>query len=77
MVELADDYDEMMRMRDEARRRLEERFNGVYARIKANKDHTIQEGKRVNDGLKQFQSKFENDMKNTDQMLTNLYNKEK
>ena len=73
MVELADDYEEMMRMREEARRRLEARFNDVYSRIKANKDYTIREGKRVNDGLKQFQSKFEGDMKRTDVELTEFY----
>jgi hypothetical protein len=30
MGELADDYDKMMTMREEAKRKLEERFNDVY-----------------------------------------------
>jgi hypothetical protein len=54
MVDLSNDYDEMMRARDEAKRKLEEKFNDVYTKIKDNKDYTIREGKRVNEGLKQF-----------------------
>eukprot|EP00347_Sterkiella_histriomuscorum_P007515 403348623 len=52
------DFDEMMRMRNEAKKRLEEQFKDVYQKIKDNKQHTINEGRKVNDSLKQFQDKF-------------------
>ena len=35
--QMNDDFDEMMRLRDEAKRKLEEKFRDVYQKIKDNK----------------------------------------
>jgi hypothetical protein len=53
-----EEFDEMMRLRDEAKRRLEEKFRDVYQKIKDNKQHTIDEGKKVNESLKAYQEKY-------------------
>ncbi len=41
----------MMRLRNEAKRLLEEKFKDVYQKIRDNKQHTINEGKKVNESL--------------------------
>jgi len=43
------DFDEMMRLRNDAKRRLELQFKDVYQKIKDNKQYTIDEGKKIND----------------------------
>ena len=53
-----EEFDEMMRLRNEARRILEEKFKDVYQKIKDNKQHTINEGKKVNESLKAYQEKY-------------------
>lgn len=55
MSELDQDFQNMLRAREEARRKLEERFRDVYARIKANKDYMIESGKEFNEKLKVYQ----------------------
>ena len=53
-----EEFYEMMRLRNEARRILEEKFKDVYQKIKDNKQHTINEGKKVNESLKAYQEKY-------------------
>ena len=53
-----EEFDEMMRLRNEAKRLLEEKFKDVYQKIKDNKQHTIDEGKKVNVSLKAYQEKY-------------------
>ena len=62
MTDMDNDFEEMMRMRNEAKKRLEEKFKDVYLKIKENKQHTINEGKKVNASLKAFQEKFTKEM---------------
>ena len=57
-----EEFDEMMRLRDEAKRLLEEKFRDVYQKIKDNKQHTIDEGKKVNESLKAYQIKYQKQM---------------
>jgi len=49
------EFDEMMDLRNEAKRQLELKFKDVYQKIKDNKQHTIDEGKKVNESLKSYQ----------------------
>jgi hypothetical protein len=58
MGEMDRDFDEMMRLRNDAKRRLELQFKDVYQKIKDNKQYTIDEGKKINDQLKQFQDDY-------------------
>ena len=53
-----EEFDEIMRLRNEAKRLLEEKFKDVYQKIKDNKQHTIDEGKKVNESLKAYQYKY-------------------
>ena len=59
MDQVKEEFYELMRLRDEARRILEEKFRDVYQKIKDNKQHTIDEGKKVNESLKAYQEKYQ------------------
>ena len=56
------EFNEMMELRNEAKRQLELKFKDVYQKIKDNKQHTIDEGKKVNESLKAYQQKYEKQM---------------
>ena len=60
------DFEDMKRTREEAKKQLEARFRDVYRRIQATKDFVVSEGKRINDTLKAFKSKFENQLQQLD-----------
>lgn len=44
----------MIKARDESRRRIEEEFRRIYAKIKENKDIVLREGLRINEDLKVY-----------------------
>ena len=56
--QVKEEFDEMMALRNEAKRQLELKFKDVYQKIKDNKQHTIDEGKKVNESLKAYQEKY-------------------
>lgn len=62
MVELDKDFDDMLLAREEAKRRLEKKFQDVYDRIKENRDFTIREGQKVNQRLKEGEERFNDQM---------------
>jgi len=64
MQDMSQDFEEMKKAREEAKRQLDARFKDVYDKIQDNKDYTIAEGKRVNETLKAFQQTFENSLTN-------------
>ena len=66
----------MMRLRNEAKRLLEEKFKDVYQKIKDNKQHTIDEGKKVNESLKAYQEKYARQMQELHDELTVKFNDE-
>ena len=66
----------MMRLRNEAKRLLEEKFKDVYQKIRDNKQHTIDEGKKVNESLKAYQEKYAQQMKDLNDELTVKFNDE-
>ena len=71
-----EEFDEMMRLRNEAKRLLEEKFKDVYQKIRDNKQHTIDEGKKVNESLKAYQEKYAQQMKDLNDELTVKFNDE-
>jgi DNA repair exonuclease SbcCD ATPase subunit len=62
MRELNDDYEDMIRSREESKKQLEAKLQDVHRKIQAARDYVNAEGKRVRDMLKAFQSKFEYQM---------------
>ena len=65
-----------MRLRNEAKRLLEEKFKDVYQKIKDNKQHTIDEGKKVNESLKAYQDKYLTQMQNLHDELQSKFDTE-
>ena len=63
MEEMSNDFQDMQRAREESRKQLEAKFQDVYRKIQSTKDLVTAEGKRVNDMLMAFQSKFEFQLK--------------
>ena len=63
MEEMSDDFQDMQRAREESRKQMEAKFQDVYRKIQSTKDLVTAEGKRVNDMLMAFQSKFEFQLK--------------
>jgi hypothetical protein len=59
MEELQNDYEDMLRAREESKKQLEAKIQDVYRKIQAARDYVNAEGKRVKDMLKAFQSKFD------------------
>ena len=59
MGEMHNDFEDMKRTREEAKKQLEAKFLDIYKKIQSMKDALDSEAKRVNDSLKAFQSKFE------------------
>ena len=76
IVQVNEEFDEMMRLRNEAKRLLEEKFKLVYQKIKDNKQHTIDEGKKVNESLKAYQEKYARQMQELRDELTVKFNDE-
>lgn len=77
MVDMGNDYEDMIRAREEAKKQLDAKFEDVYRKLQANRDFTIAEGKRVNDTLKAFQLKFDSQLKATEDRLRDEMEKEK
>jgi len=59
MIKLEEDYDQMMIIRNEAKRKLELKFKDVYQKIKDIKQYTAEEGKKVNESLQAYQTKYD------------------
>jgi hypothetical protein len=67
------DFEDMKRTREEAKKQLEAKFQDVYRRIQATKDFVVSEGKRINDTLKAFKSKFENQLNELDEKFQTMH----
>ncbi|CAG9312804.1 unnamed protein product [Blepharisma stoltei] len=63
MNELGNDYEDMLRAREETKKQLEAKFQDVYRKIQSTRDYVNAEEKRANDMLKAFKSKFEFQLK--------------
>ena len=58
MSEMHNDFEDMKRTREEARKQLEAKFQDIYKKLAALKEALETEAKRVNNSLKAFESKF-------------------
>ena len=58
MGEMHNDFEDMKRTREEARKQLEAKFQDIYKKLAALKEALETEAKRVNNSLKAFESKF-------------------
>ena len=56
--EMHNDFEDMKRTREEARKQLEAKFMDIYKKIQSLKEALDAEAKRVNDSLRAFESKF-------------------
>ena len=74
MNDMHDDFQEMKRTREEAKKQLEARFQDVYRKIQNTKDFILAEGKRINDTLLAFQSKFQTELKETADNFMKIHN---
>ena len=74
--QVKEEFDEMMRLRNEAKRQLELKFKDVYQKIRDNKQHTIDEGKKVNESLKAYQIKYAKQMSDLNEEMTEVFTTE-
>ena len=56
--EMNNDFEDMKRTREKARKQLEAKFLDIYKKIQSLKEALEAEAKRVNDSLRAFESKF-------------------
>lgn len=56
--QMHNDFEDMKRTREEARKQLEAKFQDIYKKIQTLKEDLAAQSKRVNDSLKAFESKF-------------------
>ena len=63
MIKLDEDFEQMMIIRNEAKRKLELKFKDVYQKIKDIKQYTAEEGKKVNESLQAYQTKYEQQLR--------------
>lgn len=69
-MQMHQDFEDMKRTREEARKQLEARFEDVYRKINNTKEFVVAEGKRINGTLLAFQSKFDNKIAEMHQHFT-------
>ena len=74
--QVKEEFDEMMRLRNEAKRQIELKFKDVYQKIRDNKQHTIDEGKKVNESLKAYQIKYAKQMSDLNEEMTEVFTTE-
>lgn len=66
--DMHNDFEDMKRTREEAKKQLEAKFQDIYKKIQSMKEAIDVEARRVNDCIKAFQTKFEfmlNELKDT------------
>ena len=77
LVDMHNDFEDMKRNREEAKKQLEARFQDIYRKIQNMKEMVEMEEKRVNESLKAFQSKFDYQLNDLKTHVYNDFNKEK
>lgn len=71
MDAMSGDYETMRKAREEAKRQLDAKFQDVYSKIQSTRDYVTDQGKQINEQLKQFQRHFQDELKS----LKDLTNK--
>jgi len=75
--EMHNDFEDMKRTREEARKQLEAKFQDIYKRLQTMKENIEMEAKRTNDLLRAFQSKFEYQLNELKETIYKDFNEEK
>jgi Mg2+ and Co2+ transporter CorA len=75
--EMNNNFEEMKRNREEAKKQLEARFIDIYRKITNMKEMIEMEEKRVNNSIKTFQSKFEYELNELRKKVYTEFNTEK
>lgn len=65
MKDMSQNYQDMIKAREQAKKQLEARFQTVYEQIEENKKFTINECNRIIEQLNAFQETFENKLQTT------------
>ena len=63
MDTMSGDYETMRKAREEAKRQLEAKFQDVYSKIQSTRDYVTDQGKQINEQLKNFQHHFQDQLK--------------
>lgn len=77
MDEMSNDYETMRNAREEAKRQLDAKFQDVYQKIQGTRDFVSEEGRRVNELLKNFQNNFQDELKNLKDFTMKSFEEEK
>ncbi|CAG9310014.1 unnamed protein product [Blepharisma stoltei] len=77
MDEMSNDYETMRKAREEAKRQLDARFQDVYQKIQGTRDYVAEEGRRVNELLKNFQNNFQEELKVLKEFTIKSFEEEK
>ena len=77
MGDMHDDFEDMKRTREEAKKQMEAKFLDIYKKIQSMKDAIDSEAKRVNDSLIAFSAKFDNQLNSLKETIYNSLNEEK
>ena len=64
MADMSLGFEDIVKAREEAKRKLQEQFDGVYERIEENKKYGNEQSKYIHDTLDQFQKEFNNSLEN-------------
>lgn len=77
MGDMHDDFEDMKRTREEAKKQMEAKFLDIYKKIQSMKDAIDSEAKRVNDSLIAFSAKFDNQLNTLKDTIYKTINEEK
>ena len=64
MAEMSVDFEEIVKAREEAKQRLQEKFDEVYDKIAKNKLHVEDQSRQIHETLAQFQEEFDRNLQN-------------
>ena len=77
MDDMTGDFENMRKAREEAKRQLDAKFQDVYSKIQSARDYVTDQGKQINEQLKQFQRSFQDELKNLKDLTNKTFDDEK
>jgi SF-assemblin/beta giardin len=63
MEDMSGDYETMRKAREEAKKQLDAKFADVYSKIQGTRDYVTDQGRQINEQLKDFQHHFQGELK--------------
>ena len=77
MDDMSGDYETMRKAREEARRQLEAKFQDVYSKIQSTRDYVTDQGRQINEQLKDFQHHFQDELKSLKDFTSKSFDDER